>query len=86
MHFHLILENTKLVFVGAIRYIVETTRIDELADEIDLKTDTVEELRYTAENLVPGATYQFVLFSVGTGDVINENGSPPVTKQTGNRK
>jgi len=74
-----------LFFSGAVYYIVEITRIDEMADEDDVKTETTDSLQFTAENLAPGATYSFVLFSVGTGDVINENGSLPVTRQTGNK-
>jgi len=57
--------------------------VDDGTPEDNEVEDTSVETRYVAENLVPGARYSFVVFSVGVGDVKNLEGSTPVIQQTG---
>ena len=69
--------------LGAIQYHIRITRIDADAPEDNTAQFDSTEPRFEAQNLVPGARYQFVVFSVGVGNVRTFEGSIPITQQTG---
>ena len=66
------------------RYLVETTRQDAaVSREDEVTTEETEDSNFVATNLMAGASYRFVIFSVGVGNARNREGSPVISQQTG---
>ena len=65
---------------------VEVHRVDSdntiARDDAEVRI-TVSSPHVVVDNLLPGASYSFVIFSVGAENIVNEIGSPVVRKQTG---
>ena len=72
------------MFSGARTYQIARTRIDDVAPDDSLfKRNVSDGIQFIADNLVPGASYRFEIFSFGD-ESKNFEGSTPVTQQTGN--
>ena len=77
---------TFFIALGAVHYVIQTTRTDVDASETnddDVMREITTNLFYEADDLTPGGRYSIVVFSVGVGNSINDDGSPPVRQQTG---
>ena len=63
---------------------METTRVDSVVPRDDqVTTEMTSQPSFVASDLIAGASYRFVIFSVGAENRRNSRGSRAIIQQTG---